>query len=66
MTPRRSTLRADLGHLRDTLLSMEIAANRPKAERGERTHPCPHCPRVLRGEMGLRHHLADAHPEAEQ
>lgn len=29
-----------------------------------RTHPCPRCRRVLRGEQGLRDHMRDAHGEA--
>lgn len=63
---RRSTFRADLGELRDARLSLAMsAAPRGKAEptraRAERTHKCPKCERVLRDEMGLRHHFIQFH-----
>lgn len=60
----RSTLRSDIGSLTDARLKLERAAGIP-AKRGERDTQCPRCPKVLRGRMGLRHHLEQAHGETE-
>lgn len=61
MRQRRSTLRADLGQLRDQQINTAVAESRTRGAREERTHPCPLCPKTLRGELGLQHHMRDAH-----
>lgn len=62
---QRRFLRADLNHLRDQAIDTAVAESRTRAARAERDTPCPKCPRILRGEQGLRHHLLQRHGETE-